>query len=379
MATLQKKTVVVVGGSSGIGFAVALASLQSLASVVIIASSNKSRIEDAVARLKAHKLPGQIREQMLDAKDSEAIKAFASELGPVDHIVWTSGDVPKGMGIGLPYSNVQSVEEGQGIFTIRFWGPFVLAKHAKFHSGGSFTLTSGVAGQRPPPGGVLASSTTTALAGLTRGLAVDLAPVRVNAICAGLIDTELVEKMFGDQKDSMVKAFNEKVLLKRAGEPSECAEAYLFVMKCGYITGQNIYVEGGHLLRAPVAAYLLGMGPMPPPTPQERAVTITNHILDGGQLREEEEESSSEDENIDPQLRTQPQLQVQNQVVAPLAPSRSIPLFACDVISDLAEARNVTVRVPLNNKVSRDIEFPADIPRQDSFFLLIYSESWPSL
>ncbi|PPQ93162.1 hypothetical protein CVT25_002389 [Psilocybe cyanescens] len=186
MVTLRNKTVVVVGGSSGIGFAVALASLQSLANLVIIASSNKSRAEDGVTRLKAHKLPGKVRGQVLDARDSEAIKVFAGELGPVDHIVWTSGDVPQSQGGGLPYSNIDSVEEGQGIFTVQFWGPFILARHAKFHPGGSLTLTSGVVGQRPSPGVPLGSSATMALEGLTRGLAVDLAPVRVNLVCPGL-------------------------------------------------------------------------------------------------------------------------------------------------------------------------------------------------
>lgn len=114
MATLQKKTVVVVGGSSGIGFGVALAALQSLASVVIIASSNRIRVDEAVERLKGYKLSGEVRGEVLDAKDSAAVKAFSIGLGTVDHIVWTSGDVPSGHAGGTPYSTVQSPEEGQG-------------------------------------------------------------------------------------------------------------------------------------------------------------------------------------------------------------------------------------------------------------------------
>uniref|UniRef100_A0A8H7XLS4 Short chain dehydrogenase n=1 Tax=Psilocybe cubensis TaxID=181762 RepID=A0A8H7XLS4_PSICU len=251
MATLQNKKVVVVGGSSGIGFAVALGALQSLASLVIIASSNKARVEDAVARLKAHNLPGEIRGEVLDAKDSDAVKAFAVALGAVDHIVWTSGDVPKAElgGPSGPFSIADSVDKGQGLFTIRFWGPFIVAKHAKFNPGGSLTLTSGRSNVlRPFPGGALGSSVATALEGLTRGLAVDIAPVRVNLICPGLINTELIEKMFGEHKDHITKTYVEKILMKRGGDPSECAEAYLFVMKCGYITGQKIDVEGGYLL-----------------------------------------------------------------------------------------------------------------------------------
>ncbi|KAF8805111.1 hypothetical protein BYT27DRAFT_7105037 [Phlegmacium glaucopus] len=101
--------------------------------------------------------------------------------------------------------------------------------------------------------------------------------------------------------------------------------------------------------RAPVAAYLMRMAPTPPPTQQDRAVAVANYLLDGGQLREEEE-SSADDENIDPQLRIQPQPQLQNQVAVAPAP-----------------VGNITVRLPLNNKVFRDIKFPADIPRQDFF------------
>ena len=94
MATLQNKIVLVVGGSSGIGFGVALAALQSLASTVIIASSNAERVAGAVARLQAHKLPGEVRGEVVDAKDAAALKAFAAHVGAVDHIAWTSGDVP---------------------------------------------------------------------------------------------------------------------------------------------------------------------------------------------------------------------------------------------------------------------------------------------
>lgn len=95
MTTLQNKIVVVVGGSSGIGFGVALAALQSLASVVIIASSNAERVAGAVARLQAHRLMGKVRGEVLDAKDSAAVKDFAIRLGASDHVARTSGDVQK--------------------------------------------------------------------------------------------------------------------------------------------------------------------------------------------------------------------------------------------------------------------------------------------
>ena len=97
MATLQNKKIVVVGGTSGIGFGVALAALQSQASVVIVASSNPERVAKAVVRLQSHKLPGEVRGEVLDAKDPAAIKAFTERIGTVDHIAWSSGDVAAGM------------------------------------------------------------------------------------------------------------------------------------------------------------------------------------------------------------------------------------------------------------------------------------------
>ncbi len=93
MSTLQNKIVVVVGGSSGIGFGVALAALQSLASNVIIASSDSERVSNAVERLQSHNLPGEVRGEVLDANDAVAIKEFAARIGTVDHIAWTAGDV----------------------------------------------------------------------------------------------------------------------------------------------------------------------------------------------------------------------------------------------------------------------------------------------
>lgn len=100
MATLQGKTVVVVGGTSGIGFAVALAALQSLAGTVIVASSDAERVANAVKRLHTHELPGEVRGEVVNAKDAIALKAFAERIGAVDHVAWTSGDVAWGLSGG---------------------------------------------------------------------------------------------------------------------------------------------------------------------------------------------------------------------------------------------------------------------------------------
>ena len=96
MSTLEGKKIVIVGGSSGLGFGVAKASLLNLASEVIIASHSKERVDNAISRLEAaisgKNVPGKLTGLTLDARDLKAVKTFTLELGEIDHLVWTSGD-----------------------------------------------------------------------------------------------------------------------------------------------------------------------------------------------------------------------------------------------------------------------------------------------
>lgn len=108
MATLDTKSVLIFGGSSGIGFAVAEACLKSRASLVIIASSNKERVSAAVQRLEAARLgTGKVQGEVVDATDIVALKEVVTRIGEVDHIVWTSGDQLK---IGFPDVDLETVK-----------------------------------------------------------------------------------------------------------------------------------------------------------------------------------------------------------------------------------------------------------------------------
>ncbi|KAF8169804.1 short-chain dehydrogenase/reductase SDR [Pholiota molesta] len=242
--TLENKTVVIVGGSSGIGFAVALASLQSLASLVVIASSNTERVSKAVERLQAHNLPGAVRGEVLDAKDDAAIKEFVVRLGEVDHIVWTSGDKSKVGQLHFPRVDLQ---QARAAFDVRFWGPLAVAQNAKFRRGGSLIITMGPALIKPQPTMAIFAAVTGSIQGVVRSLAVDLAPqgIRVNAVSPGGVDTELWDDFPAETKEVFLKGFEDQLLIKRIAEPQEIAEAYIFLMKCGYITGQRIDVDGG--------------------------------------------------------------------------------------------------------------------------------------
>ncbi|GJJ06994.1 hypothetical protein Clacol_001192 [Clathrus columnatus] len=240
MATLANKTILIIGGSSGIGFGVAEASLKSFAKTVIIASSNKERVEKAVKKLIDAKLgAGEITGRVVDAGNEESIKGLLDDVGEVDHIVFTSGRLET----SLAFPGVD-INKAKDSLDLRLWGVVAVAKHAKIRSGGSLTLTSGILAIKPTPTLSVAITGVGALHTLTSGLAVDLAPIRVNIICSGALWDDLPPSY----KESFLKDTAPKLLVGHFGQPDELAEAYLFCMKCTYITGQCIVVDGGQLL-----------------------------------------------------------------------------------------------------------------------------------
>jgi len=249
MATLAGKTVVILGGTSGIGFGVAKASLLSEAAHVVVASSTQAKVEKAIASLRdliAQKsLPGTVAGQVVDAYKDDQVQAFFEGLGEIDHIVWTSSGTLSGPGAfdvrGITLSTVHNA------LSVRFWSPIVAARTAKIRSGGSITFTSG---SKAPPGlGAGSGISIGAVDQLAKGLAVDLAPIRVNSIAAGYVATEFWDRVpEGMRKAVQAKAL-ESTLVGHVADADEVAEAYLFVMKCNYVTGQRIAVEGGSLLK----------------------------------------------------------------------------------------------------------------------------------
>jgi len=251
--TLKDKKIVIIGGSSGIGFGVAKAALLDHAAEVIVASSTKSKVDNAVARLQKivgdnAGLNGVVKGEVVDGTKSEEIKALFSRVGELDHVVWTSG-------AGI--SNRSSVKDTdldkrRDLFDMKFWGAATAAQAAKFRNGAaaSLTLTTGTSQLRPPPGWALSAAALGAVDALSRGLAVDLAPVRVNVVCPGLVKTELWDTSGFPKaaQDSLFDEYTKKLPVKHIANADEIADAYLFLMKCTYITGQRIDVDGGFIL-----------------------------------------------------------------------------------------------------------------------------------
>jgi NAD(P)-dependent dehydrogenase (short-subunit alcohol dehydrogenase family) len=180
---------------------------------------------------------------VLDITDEAAMAAFFASSGGFDHVVTTAGDW--GRARRGPFVEMD-MGDAEGLFRVRFWGAAILAKHAAGHisEGGSITLTSGMSAFRPQKGSVMATAMAGSIAHLTYGLAVELAPIRVNAVFPGGVATEI----FAGLPEAMRTAEEARFAaqpLPRISRPDEVAEAYLYAMKATYTTGQVIKVDGG--------------------------------------------------------------------------------------------------------------------------------------
>ena len=238
---LDGKTVVVIGGSSGIGFAVARAALDEGAEVVV-ASSGQAKVDAAVERLGAG-----ARGAAVDVTDEASVAGFFEQLGGFHHLAFTAGDW--GAMAGGPIADVV-LEDAGAIFAVRFWGAVAAVKHAarNIAADGSITLTDGLVAHRPRKGSALSTAMAGAVEHLVRGLAVDLAPVRVNAVCPALILTEMWNSIPEEVRAERLRKMTERQPLPRPGDPAEVAQAYLYLMRGGYTTGQVLKVDGGAML-----------------------------------------------------------------------------------------------------------------------------------
>ncbi len=236
---LNGQRIVILGGSSGIGLATAQAAAKEGASLVI-ASSNRARVDQALATL-----PSGAKGHALDLADERAVKALFAGLGPFDHLVFTAGET-----LRLGRLAETEIEAARGFFGLRYWGAYLAAKYGSggIRPGGSIVFTSGLAGQRPHAGWSLGASICSAMEGLTRALAVELAPIRVNTVSPGVVRSPLWANMAEADRAALYRQTGERLLVGHVGEVEEVAEAYLYLMRQTYGTGQVLRVDGGGAL-----------------------------------------------------------------------------------------------------------------------------------
>ncbi len=236
--SLQDATVVILGGSSGIGLATAKAVIDEGA-VVTITGRSVARLDAALAEL-----GDSANAVELDAADEAGTRELLENLPALDHLFITAGALVIDTHLEPPS------EEMRAALDTRFWGALYAAKYAapKMNEGGSITFMSGTAGRRPLPGAAVASASCGAVDAFARALALDLSPLRVNTITPGYVDTPLFDELLGDQREAVLTDVAASLPVKRIGRPEEIAHAVIFLMQNGYVTGINLAVDGGCLL-----------------------------------------------------------------------------------------------------------------------------------
>jgi NAD(P)-dependent dehydrogenase (short-subunit alcohol dehydrogenase family) len=235
---LSNKAVVVVGGGSGIGLAVAKQAHLEGASVIILGRS-LTKLEQAKGLIGEN-----VRVISTDVMDEMAISQTITEIGSFDHLFISAQDAAT-----APLSETM-MEKLRLTLDSKIWGAFHVVKHSasQIRAGGSITFISGLAGRRGYSGFAVAGAANAGIEAVARNLAVELAPIRVNTVCAGVIDTEMLDKVFGEQRTEIIKTIAEKLPVKRIGKPEEIADAVLFLMGNGFITGATLLVDGGDAL-----------------------------------------------------------------------------------------------------------------------------------
>jgi NAD(P)-dependent dehydrogenase (short-subunit alcohol dehydrogenase family) len=235
---MQGKHIVIVGGSAGIGLALA-ARLVSMGAQVTITGRNPERLAEARAAL-----GGAVDTATFDVADEAAVAAFFTGVRPIDHLAILAGDLIGGRVTDTRADLVRAAMD------VRFWGSYHAAHHGAPHmnAGGSITLTAGAAAWRPIIGEAVAGASCGAVESFGRSLAVELAPLRVNTVTPGYVATDLLRYVIGDSYDEVIADFGPRLPVGRIGRPEEVADAFVFLMGNGYMTGATLNVDGGHHL-----------------------------------------------------------------------------------------------------------------------------------
>jgi NAD(P)-dependent dehydrogenase (short-subunit alcohol dehydrogenase family) len=235
--SFEGQRVVVIGASAGIGEATARA-FAAAGAEVVIAGRAKDRLDAARERI-GHP----VETRQLDATDAGAVAEFFDGIGQISHLVLTAS--PGAVGAG-PFA---ALEESalRAAFDGKFYAHVNVLQAAvpKMDKGGSITLVSAISARMAVPGSTALAAVNGALEAMTRPLAVELAPIRVNAVSPGIIDTHWWDVLPEQQRAATFQAAADNSPVGRVGQPDDVAGAVLFLAGQGFMTGTVLEVAGG--------------------------------------------------------------------------------------------------------------------------------------
>ncbi len=236
MSDFEGAKVLVVGGSSGIGQATAH-SFATAGAKVTIASRSSAKL-DAAARA----IGQGVATAVLDLTDEDMVQRFFEAGDPWDHVVITAAQTPGGPARKLPLADAHQAMDS------KFWGAYRVARVVRIQDGGSLTLVSGYLSDRPRATSVLQGAINAALDALARGLALELAPVRVNSVSPGLIATPLWDRLSAEARQGMYDDAAGRLPVRRVGQSEDIAKAILFLAGTPFASGSRVLVDGGAVI-----------------------------------------------------------------------------------------------------------------------------------
>jgi len=236
MFDLKNKRVLVVGGSSGIGEGAAKAAAEHGAKV-LIASRSEDKLRAAAARIGHGCETG-----IIDTREDASVEDFFAKAGTFDHVVMSAAQVT------IAPVRTLSVVDAQASMNSKFWGTYRVARAAQIADSGSLTMISGAAAVRATKGRALQTAINAAVEALTKGLALEFSPVRVNTISPGLVETPIWGNLDA-ARIAQIQEMARRTPTGRVGQPEDIALQILACMTNPFMTGSVIYLDGGYLLQ----------------------------------------------------------------------------------------------------------------------------------
>jgi NAD(P)-dependent dehydrogenase (short-subunit alcohol dehydrogenase family) len=233
---LTGQHIVIVGGSSGVGLAIAAHSVRAGARLTVLAR------DLAKLRKAARSLGGDVQARSVDLRRPETLAPALHELGAVDHLVITAGTFRPAL------LSASDAADWRGVFEERLIGPLGLIQALAPALRRSIVLFSGTIARRPSAGFVAVAAAAAGVEAAARALAVELAPLRVNAVAPGMLDTPMLDAVLGARKAALISATAERLPARRVGTATDAASAALFLMTNPYMSGATLQIDGGSTL-----------------------------------------------------------------------------------------------------------------------------------